>query len=279
MTQTNGALTRTQQNTATTFANLVATNQKAIKKIASKSIDLSRLYRLILSQVRQNPSLATCSADSILLAMQQASEVGLEPGTALGLAYLVPFKGECQFIIGYRGYIEMFRRSGMGLFVDANVVYEGDEFDVRQGLHPDLVHVPKFGKRTPDKILYAYAVARYKDGSAQFEVLTREDLLATKGRSAAGDRGPWSTDFAAMCKKTAIRRLAKLLPLAIDIRRAVEIEEKSEEAIEATFAPDAESGEDTPFDDITEGNGALPGMSEANPAPANAGQTAKAIAN
>lgn len=277
MTQQNGAMVRAQQ-TATTFASLVAANQKAIKKIASKSIDLSRLYRLILSQVRQNPALASCSAESILLSMQQASEVGLEPGTALGLSYLVPYRGECQFIIGYRGYIEMFRRSGMGLFVDANVVYEGDDFEVRQGLNPDLVHTPRFGKRTPDKILYAYAVARYKDGSAQFEVLTREDLMAAKARSAAGDKGPWSTDFAAMSKKTAIRRLAKLLPLAIDIRRAVEIDESTEESMEVIFTPTTEE-ESTPFEDITEGASAsLPGM-ETNPAPATVSTTVKAIAN
>lgn len=241
-----------RQSDAPTFTDLVAQNKKKMRDIAASNVDLSRLYRLILSQIRQSKYLQNCRADSVMLAMQQSAEVGLEPGTALQLAYLVPYKDECQFIIGYRGYIELFRRSGYGVSVDADVVYEGDEFMVEKGLTQQLRHVPKFGKRTPDKVLYAYAVARFKDGSAQFEVLTREDLEATKKRSAAGDKGPWSTDFAAMCKKTAIRRLAKLLPMAINVQKAMTIEERNEAVYEAEFMPVADDdATETPFDDFT----------------------------
>lgn len=253
------------------FDQLVRAHSKRIKQVAASSVDPSRLYRLFLSQISQSPQLQQCTSNSLLLAMQQAAEVGLEPGTALQLSYLVPYKDTCQFIIGYRGYLELFRRSGLGLSVQAQVVYDGDDFDVVLGLDPIIKHVPKFKTRDPKDILYAYAIAVYKDGSKQFEVLTRQELDATRERSASGrsDKSPWATDFAAMCKKTAIRRLAKLLPMAINIHRAVSYDERNDEVIDIAFEPESSVGEEitTPFDDLTESaEGSLPGMSEANPA-------------
>lgn len=256
LTTTIGGNVTRAQATQKGFAQLVRANSKRIQQVAASAVDPSRLYRLFLSQIAQNPQLQNCTANSLLLAMQQAAEVGLEPGTALQLSYLVPYKDTCQFIIGYRGYLELFRRSGLGLSVQAQVVYDGDEFDVVLGLDPIIRHVPRFKSRDAESIRYAYAIATYKDGSKQFEVLTRQELDATRERSASGrsEKSPWSTDYAAMCKKTAIRRLAKLLTMAINIQRAVTYDERNDEVMDGAFEPDTGEETSTPFDDITGGN-------------------------
>lgn len=229
----------TSKEAALALDSYVRENAKAMRKVAAKSIDLTRLHRLVLSTVMKTPALWDCSTESIFRAMQQSAEVGLEPGTALGYAHIVPYKGEAQFQIGYKGYVELFRRSGFGLFVEANCVYEGDDFEVVLGLNPDLRHTPKFGPRTPNKIEYVYAVAQYRNGTRQFEVMTRAEVEMIRNRSAARDNGPWVTDWAEMAKKTVIRRLSKRLPMSVELRAAAKVEDAYDlSAIDAEFAPE-----------------------------------------
>jgi len=101
--------------------------------------------------------------------------------------------------------------------VDAHVVFAGDDYDLRLGTDPAMVHVPKPGidrTKTQD-IIAAYAVVRLRDGSTYFEWLWRDEIDARRARSdgaKAFDEGkakstPWSTDYAAMARKTAIRAL------------------------------------------------------------------------
>lgn len=247
---------------AQTFADLVRENKPALKQIAAESIDLSRLYRVIVGCVATTPGLQRCSVSSIMRCMQQAAEVGLEPGGALGLAYLVPFNNsktggsDCQFIIGYRGFIELARRSGFVRTVEAYAVYEGDVWEYEQGLKPVLRHIPGTAERDPSKLTHVYAVARYKDGSSQADVMTRQDVERIRTRSNAGQSGPWKTDYEEMAKKTAVRRLCKYLPRSIQLERGF-VQETRNEMSDTPDIPltlvSADDEFDNPLDaDITE---------------------------
>jgi recombination protein RecT len=77
-----------------------------------------RMARIALTEVRRVPKLALCDQNSFMGAIMTCCQLGLEPGSALGHAYLIPFENtkkrivEVQLILGYKGMIDLARRSG-----------------------------------------------------------------------------------------------------------------------------------------------------------------------
>jgi len=202
-----------------------------------RHVTADRLARVALTEVRRNPALARCDQMSFLGAIMTCAQLGLEPGGTLGHAYLVPFENrkagrtEVQFILGYRGMIELARRSGQIQSIEARAVYEGDRFDVKFGLDSDLTHVPDFdnpNRTQPEKLRFVYAVAKLKDGGVQFEVMSRREIEAARAQSKSATSGPWQTHYEAMSLKTVIRRLFKYLPISIELAQAIEQDERAE---------------------------------------------------
>jgi len=187
-----------------------------------------RLMRVALTEVRRTPALAKCKPESLLAAIMQCAQLGLEPGGGLGHAWLIPFKEEAQFIIGYRGMIDLARRSGQILSIEARAVYEADTFHVSFGLEPDLTHEPAWDAADRGPLRFVYAVAKLKDGGFQFEVMSRAEIEKVRAQSKAGNNGPWVTHFEEMAKKTVIRRLFKYLPVSVELARAVTLDEAAE---------------------------------------------------
>ncbi|MBU6250947.1 MAG: recombinase RecT [Cyanobacteria bacterium REEB417] len=193
-----------------------------------------RLLRIALSEVRRNPRLGQCSAASLLSSIFNCAQLGLEPGGTLGHAFLIPYRDECQFQIGYKGMIELARRSGEIESISARCVYENDAFEYSYGLHEDLVHRPVIGNR--GELTHVYAVAKLKDGGVQFEVMDRFELEevrdGSQGYQAAikynKKDNPWITSFDEMCRKTLIRRLFKYLPVSVEIARAASLDERAD---------------------------------------------------
>lgn len=229
-----------------------------------KHINAERMARIVLTEIRRVPKLADCGRDSLLGAVMTCSQLGLEPGNGLGHAYLLPFdkRGkvngqwqtlgtDCQLIIGYRGMIDLARRSGQIVSLSARSVFEGDRFSYRYGLDETIDHVPGEGAR--GELTHVYAVAKLKDGGVQFEVMTRADVEKVRAGSKAKDNGPWVTHFEEMAKKTAIRRLFKYLPVSIEMQRAVTLDEQADAGVaqdhnvidmeSATYGADPETGE------------------------------------
>jgi len=201
-----------------------------------KHMTSDRLARIALTEIRKVPTLAKCDQTSFLGAIMQCAQLGLEPGGALGHAYLLPFENrkkgitEVQFIVGYRGMIDLARRSGQIVSLTARTVHENDEFSYQYGLNEDMRHVPATGDR--GALLYVYAVAKLKDGGVQFEVMSRSDIDKVRAQSKAGNYGPWQTHYDEMAKKTVIRRLFKYLPVSIELATAVTMDEKADAGVD-----------------------------------------------
>lgn len=193
-----------------------------IEKALPKHMDADRMARIALTTIRTNPKLLECSVPSLLGAVMQAAQLGLEPGL-IGHCYLVPFKNgktgqsEVQFIIGYKGMIDLARRSGNIESIYAHAVYANDTFEYEYGLHPKLVHKPAMTDR--GEFIGAYAVAHFKDGGYQFEFMPKEEIEKRRKRSKAASAGPWVTDYEEMAKKTVIRHMWKYLPISIEIQQ------------------------------------------------------------
>lgn len=220
--------------------------KRLIAQVAPKHLTADRMVRLAMLAVSKQPKLAECSPLSILKSMMVASELGLEPGGALGHGYLVPYRvnqakrgeparwvNECQFIAGYRGLAKLARNSGEIEIVEAHPVYPGDKFVVRRGTVSELVHEPDYlsGEDRGDKAVCYYALARYKSGAVQFEVMTRSQIeRIMHATQSKGEYGPWVDHFDEMARKTCIRRLAKSLPLESEkFARALEMSDARDE--------------------------------------------------
>lgn len=200
---------KTKQKTITS---LIEAMSPAIKKALPSVITPERFTRMVLTAVRSTPKLADCDADSLLGAMMQSAQLGLEPNTPIGQSYLIPYGRQCQFVIGYKGLIDLAYRSGNVEVVQAHEVRERDTFDCEYGLHPKLKHVPADGDRG-DVVKY-YAIFMTKDGGYGFEVMSREDIERhARMYSKAYGSGPWQTSFDEMAKKTVLKKVLKYAPI------------------------------------------------------------------
>lgn len=205
--------------------------QAQIKAALPRHMTPERLARIVTTEIRKVPKLAECNPMSFFGAVIQCAQLGLEPGNALGHAYLLPYGRDVQLIIGYRGMIDLARRSGQIVSIDARAVYEGDKFECTLGLDPHIDHVPDWNnpnRTKAEKLQFVYAVAKLKDGGIQFDVMSRAEVEAIRSRSKAGNGGPWKTDYTAMALKSVVRRLFKFLPVSIEIQTAIGLDERAD---------------------------------------------------
>ena len=213
-----------------TIRDLIVSQKQQIAMALPRHLDPDRLIRVTMTALRKNPNLMGCSHASLMGAIIQAAQLGLETDGALGHAYLVPYGSECQLQIGYRGMIDIARRSGQIKSISAHVVYEKDEFRYSYGLDETLEHKPALMDR--GAAVCVYAVAKLVGGGYQFEVLSMEQIQEAEKASQARYKGrPWEAHWEAMARKTAIRRLFKYLPVSIEIQRAVTLDSQASAGI------------------------------------------------
>jgi recombination protein RecT len=211
---------------------LLVQHKNQIAMALPRHLSADRMLRVALTAAQRNPKLLDCTPVSFFGAIVQASQLGLEPDGVLGFAYLIPFRNskknvhEVQFMCGYRGLLDLARRSGGLTSVEARIVHEKDQFSYAFGLTPELRHKPT---REPEKgpVTHAYAIARLRDGGPfpQFDVMDRAEIEAIRSKSRAANDTAWTDYFEEMSKKTVLRRLCKLLPVSVELQRAVSLDE------------------------------------------------------
>lgn len=221
---------------------LVVKMQDQIKAaLTGTALAPERFTRIVLTTLSSNKQLQQCKPETFLGAMMQAAQLGVEPNTPLGQAYLIPYRNhgqlECQFQLGYKGYLSLFYRSG-GKDLQAHEVYENDSFEFEFGLEPKLRHVPAMRDR--GQVIAYYAVWRTQDGGYGFDVMSVEDIRAHMRKfSKAAEKGfsPWTTNFDEMAKKTVIKKALKYAPLSTEFVRAM----SADETIKTNIMPDMAS--------------------------------------
>ena len=232
-----------------------------IKKALPSVITPERFTRMVLSAISVNPKLAQCTPKSFLGAMMSAAQLGLEPNTPLGQAYLIPFanKGqlEVQFQIGYKGLLDLAYRSGEVDVIQAHIVYENDEFECEYGLNPTLKHIPADSDRgEPSKV---YAVFKTKSGGYGFEVMSMDDVRRHAEKySQAYKSGysPWKTNFEEMAKKTVLKKVLKYAPMKSDfVRGIVQDETIKTEISEDMYSVNNEMAYDAEYTEVNTDTG------------------------
>ncbi len=255
------------------IAHLLNQRRGEIAKMLPKHLNAERLLKVAQIAATTTPALAECDIPSLIGAIGQCAQMGLEPNTVLGHAYLVPFNTKrkdaqgrerwvksVQVVIGYKGLIDLARRSGQIVSIAAHEVCENDHFELVYGLDERLNHTPAMGER--GNIIGFYAVAKLVGGGHAFEFMSlhqvREIMAATQSK---GKYGPWLDHFTEMGRKTVIRRLAKYLPLSVEFQTAVALDgmaaadkDQQFDTIDGEFTIIGEHGdpEPPPADDAAE---------------------------
>lgn len=226
-----------------------------IAQALPKHLTAERIIQMSATLVARNPKIAECSASSIIGAVMEASILGFKPVQALGQCYFIPYGGAIQFQVGYKGWIDLARRSGQIKTIYAHVVREGDQFEYELGLEPKLKHTPK--SDIGAKITHTYAVCHYINGGHSFAVLTRDEVERRRMRNPSqkgNPSGAWASDYEEMAKAKAIKALAKYMPLSEEMVQAAIADEAFLDVSQATndgtgIDPDAVTY-DTPFEEV-----------------------------
>lgn len=209
-----------------TMQTYIKSMEGEIKKALPSVITPERFTRMVLSAISTNPKLGSCTPSSFLGAMMSAAQLGLEPNTPLGQAYILPYQNkgtlEAQFQLGYKGLIDLAYRSGEVELIQAHIVYENDKFDCEYGLEAKLSHVPAESER--GEAVKVYAMFKTKSGGYGFEVMSMDDVKkhAQKySKSFGSSYSPWATSFEEMAKKTVLKKCLKYAPLKSDFVKGI----------------------------------------------------------
>lgn len=236
MTATSTAVTTKEK--ISTVRDMILKSKDQISAALPRHMNADRFMRVAMTQVQRNPALLDCERTSLIGAIIQSAQLGLETDSITGQAHLVPYwngkKGvmEVQLIPGYKGLVKLTRNSGEVLRVEPRAVHAKDKFTYEYGTKPFITHKPYEGSDDPGEPTHFYAIAFFREGSTQFDVLPVTEVNKIKVRALEKkknkDGGPWSTDFEEMGKKTAVRRLCKQVPSDVNLQRAIELDERAE---------------------------------------------------
>lgn len=214
--------------------------KSTLAAVLPKHVGADRMLKIALGALRTTPKLMQARTDTLLGAIIQCAQLGLEPNTPLGHAYLIPFENrskgitEVQIVFGYKGLIDLARRSGQIVSIAAHEVRANDHFEYEYGLDEKLVHRPSMGDR--GEVIAFYAVAKLVGGGYAFEVMSRADVEAIRNESQGWKTAvrfkkeassPWGPHFVEMGRKTVLRRLFKFLPVSIELATAATLDGKA----------------------------------------------------
>lgn len=223
-----------------------------IQKALPSMVSSERFQRVALTAFSNNTKLQQCDPMSFIAAMMQSAQLGLEPNTPLGQAYLIPYGKQVQFQIGYKGLLELAQRSGKIKTLYAHEVRENDTFDIDYGLDQTLTHKPLL-KGNRGEVIGYYAVYHLDTGGNSFIFMTKDEVLEHAKRfSKTYNSGPWQTDFDAMAKKTVIKQLLKYAPLSIELQKATSMDETVKTEISDDMSLVKDEGIEAEFTELTD---------------------------
>lgn len=215
------------------IADMIRALEPEIRRALPSVLTPERFTRMALSAINNTPELASCTPMSFIAALMNAAQLGLEPNTPLGQAYLIPYKNkgimECQFQLGYKGLINLAYRTGQIQVIQAQVVREYDYFEYQYGLDSKVIHRPGEGtEQDRGNITYIYGLFKLTNGGFGFEVSNKADmdLFASRySKSFGSSFSPWKSNYAEMAAKTCLKRALKYAPMSADFQKALSTDE------------------------------------------------------
>jgi len=206
-----------EKKQATIGSVLEERKDKILKMGGFSETEVDQFIATAVTSISTNPKLVECSLESMIISLYDAARCGLTVNSITQEGHLVPFKSRCKFIVGYRGLLNLVKASGSFGGVNVKAVFEGDEFFFKQGINPDIHHIP--AEKDKGNLRGVYAVLYIPGGHPNFEYVSLEDGERHRDRFCNTKKngvifGPWLEHFEAMMMKTALRKTVKYTPTA-----------------------------------------------------------------
>ena len=216
--------------------------QQMLTTLLPEGMKVEKFQAIVVTAVADNMDLLDVDRSSLIKACLQAAELGLVLNKSMAEADILKVwnnkikKYEAQFRPRYKGLMKLALQTGEVLKIESRIVYENDEFEIIEGTSAGIIHKRKLSGR--GGMIGAYCVWTLRNGESQFEVMSKEEILAIRDRSSSKTKegkvvGPWVTDEAEMWRKTVVRRATKYMPMSPEIARAVHADNVAEGVIEA----------------------------------------------
>ena len=216
--------------------------QQMLTTLLPEGMKVEKFQAIVVTAVADNMDLLEVDRGSLIKACLQAAELGLVLNKSMAEADILKVwnnkikKYEAQFRPRYKGLMKLALQTGEVLKIESRIVYENDEFEIIEGTSAGIIHKRKLSGR--GGMIGAYCVWTLRNGESQFEVMSKEEILAIRDRSSSKTKegkvvGPWVTDEAEMWRKTVVRRATKYMPMSPEIARAVHADNVAEGVIEA----------------------------------------------
>lgn len=215
-------------NTVSDFSKVLNRMKPQIALALPKHMSADRMARLALTAFSTNKDLQACKVDSILASLMTATQLGLEPGIN-GQGYLIPYKGTCTFVPGWKGLVDLVSRAGRAT-VWTGAVYEGDQFDYQLGDEPFCRHKPGDGD---GQFTHIYAIGRVRDAQMPvIEVWTRGKIKKHLTQyNKVGNRHyamASESNLEMYARKVALLQVLKYMPSSIELSNAITVSHAAE---------------------------------------------------
>lgn len=203
-----------------------------------KHLTADRMTRLAMSVFSTNPALAECKPHTIAASIMTAAQLGLEPNVN-GQGYLIPYKGTCTFVPGWKGLVDLANRSGR-CTVWTGAVFAGDDFDYGLGDNPFIRHKPG-DEDDPSQLMFVYAVGRIRGQDIPvIEVWSMRKIWKHRDRYNKVGAKHYSFQQPEMyARKIPLLQVLKYMPQSIELTAALAAANAAEEGRTVTI--DAET--------------------------------------
>lgn len=210
-----------------------------------------RMARLAMTAFSSNPEMQKCGFQSIAASLMTAGALGLEPGVN-GAGWLIPYKGTCTFVPGWKGLVDLVTRSGRAT-VWTGAVFEGDHFEYALGDRPFVVHRP--GDEIDEKKLtHVYSIGRVNGSDLPvIEVWSMRKVWKHRDKMNKQGNAHYSFKHPEMyARKVPLLQVLKYMPCSVEVANAIAVSEAAEagrsSVIDANFVTitDVPQEEDQP---------------------------------
>lgn len=190
-----------------------------------RQVNADRFKRILIDQVRNNPSIAKCDPQSIFRSCVKAANLGLEVGM-LNSAWLIPYNGVCTLVPGYGGLIQLARRSGEVSAVNVVEVRANDR--VEQYADGTIDHRANPFDKNRGEVVGVIVCVTMTDGSRQWTTTSLEEYHAVRPHGWDKPTSPHVRFPREMLKKTGIRRALKTVPLTPEVSEVLQDADRAE---------------------------------------------------
>lgn len=220
------AVAKKTENPVVKFSGFLEKLKPQIAAALPKHLNADRMARLALTAFSSNKDLQACSANSIAASIMTAAQLGLEPGVN-GQAYLIPYRGTCTFVPGWKGLVDLVSRAGRAS-VWTGAVFEGDAFDYELGDSPFVRHKP-MGEDDPAKLTHVYAVGRVNNAPLPvIDVWPMAKVIRHRDRFNKVGTKHYSFAHPEMyARKIVLLQVLKYMPQSVEMSMAIDADERA----------------------------------------------------